>query len=68
MVNLVKDYGDHRHPFRKEKKKKNKEKRVQGAPGPSQTKKCRLIRLMQSTSIVGSRDTRSGTVLCIRHP
>ena len=41
MVNLVEGYGDRRHPFRKGKKKKNKEKRMQGALGSSQTRKVK---------------------------
>ena len=40
-MNLVGGFGDHRRPFRKGKKKKIKKKRVQGAPGSSQTKKVK---------------------------
>ena len=40
VVNLVRGSGDHRRPFGKGNKKKE-EKRVQGAPGPSQAEKVR---------------------------
>ena len=34
-------FGYHHRPFRKEKKNKKRGRRVQGAPGPSQTKKVK---------------------------
>ena len=41
VVNLVEGSGDRCHPFRKKKKKKSMGRRVQDAPGPSQTKKVK---------------------------
>ena len=66
-MNLVKGYEDRRRPFRKWKKK-NKEKRVQGAPSQSQTKKVKVDQTDMSSSTVGSRDIGRGTVLSTRRP
>ena len=47
---------------------KGKEKGVQSAPGLSQAKKVGADRLVQSASIVRSKDTGRGTVLFTRCP
>ena len=58
-----------RRPFKKGKKKIYKKgKKVQNAPGPSQTRKFKVISLLQSASTARRRDTGRGTILFILRP